>query len=314
MYEQLIAPFGAYDKYTFYNPASGHLMSLVPGCGACLVDLILDNQSLLDTYQTAEQLEMHKKAKSEFLLPFPNRLLDGLYTFEGKTYQFPINNKPTANAIHGFAIGEPMSLEKVELAEQKVQLVCLFDYDGSREYYPFPFKASIEFELSDSDGLTIGVFVENTGTGAMPIGMGWHPYFKIGTMVDDWYLQVPASQVVAIDDRMIPTGVLTPYTKFQRLERIGASTLDNCFLLEDREEAGQAEVLLTNVNQGRTLRYWQECGPGKFNYIQLFIPPPRQSIAIEPMSCNINAFNNGNGLTVLQAGEKAGGRFGVQLL
>jgi aldose 1-epimerase len=47
----------------------------------------------------------------------------------------------------------------------------------------------------------------------------------------------------------------------------------------------------------------------------IFTPPDenRDCIAIEPMSCNTNAFNNGDGLTILEPGEKFKGKYGVSL-
>ncbi|MGB0929923.1 MAG: hypothetical protein ACPGVB_04055, partial [Chitinophagales bacterium] len=50
-----------------------------------------------------------------------------------------------------------------------------------------------------------------------------------------------------------------------------------------------------------------------FPYFQIYIPPHRKSIAIEPMNCNIDAFNNGEGLTLLKVGQTWKGSFGVAL-
>ena len=61
-----------------------------------------------------------------------------------------------------------------------------------------------------------------------------------------------------------------------------------------------------------SIRYWQETGPQKFNYMQVFMPPYGTSIALEPMTCNIDAFNNGDGLTNLAPGETLRAKAGVQ--
>ena len=42
-----------------------------------------------------------------------------------------------------------------------------------------------------------------------------------------------------------------------------------------------------------------------------YIPPDRSSIALEPMTCKANAFNNGDGLITLAPGESFEGSFGV---
>ena len=49
----------------------------------------------------------------------------------------------------------------------------------------------------------------------------------------------------------------------------------------------------------------------KWNFLQVFTPPHRQSIALEPMTCNIDAFNNQDGLKMLAPKETLSGVFGV---
>ena len=44
---------------------------------------------------------------------------------------------------------------------------------------------------------------------------------------------------------------------------------------------------------------WQETGKYKYNFLQVYTPPHRKSIAIEPMTCAPDAFNNKDGLIVL---------------
>ena len=41
------------------------------------------------------------------LFPFPNRIRDGRFTWNGKAYQLPLNDPAKRNAIHGFACRRP---------------------------------------------------------------------------------------------------------------------------------------------------------------------------------------------------------------
>src|SRR5438105_6790040 len=41
------------------------------------------------------------------LFPFPNRIRDGRFTWEGKTYQLPLNDATGKMAIHGFVCRTP---------------------------------------------------------------------------------------------------------------------------------------------------------------------------------------------------------------
>jgi aldose 1-epimerase len=72
---------------------------------------------------------------------------------------------------------------------------------------------------------------------------------------------------------------------------------------------GKAEVIVQG--EKGTLHYWQETGAGKYNFLQVFIPPLRHCVALEPMTCAPDAFNNGMGLARLEPGEMLKGSFGV---
>ena len=193
MYRQISERFGSFEKCTFYNDRTGNLMSIVPGCGACLTHLFLRKQSMLDAYRQPEEMLLHLKSRSEFLIPFPNRLKDGQYTFQGKSYQLPINETTNKHAIHGFAKGENMPIQSCNLEADRVQVVCGYAYDGQHAFYPFPFDGKIQFELSDEGGLAVEIQLTNSGDQALPVGLGWHPYFTLGGLADDWHLQLPAS-------------------------------------------------------------------------------------------------------------------------
>src|SRR5262245_26845614 len=41
------------------------------------------------------------------LFPFPNRIRDGRFTWQGRGYQLPLNDSSGKNAIHGFACRHP---------------------------------------------------------------------------------------------------------------------------------------------------------------------------------------------------------------
>jgi aldose 1-epimerase len=51
----------------------------------------------------------------------------------------------------------------------------------------------------------------------------------------------------------------------------------------------------------------------KYNFLQVYTPPHRNTIAIEPMTCLADAFNNKKGLIILKPSETASFSFGVKL-
>ncbi len=301
-----VEPFGNFEKHTLKNE-QGDAFVLTPQYGACLLDLRFKGLSVLDGYKTPEELVENAWSKNVVLFPYPNRLQDGRYTLAGKTYQFGINSVSTQNSIHGFGKDAPMSVKKVNITDDEAMIHCTWQHDGSHPAYPFRFTFDIKMKLLKS-AFEVEMAFTNDDTVAIPAGLGWHPYFIMSERVDDTFLQMPESQFIVIDERMLPTGEKQPYSTFDTLKKIGDTNLDNGFFIT--EKATQADVILES-ERGR-LHYWQELGATKWQFLQVFTPPHRQSIAIEPMTCNIDAFNNQDGLVVLAPNEVLDGKFGVR--
>ena len=306
MYIHTIEPFGKFEKHIIKNE-QGDSFSIVPAFGANLLDLKFKNISVLDGYQLPDELVKNNWSKNIILFPFPNRLRDGQYTHDGVTYQFDINNVDTQNAIHGFSKDVPMMVAEVKTDSQEGSITCVYEHDGTHKAYPFKFIFKITFILRGSE-FEIEMQFTNVESKPIPAGLGWHPYFRICEKSDDTSLQMPDCQLIMIDDRMLPTGEKQAFKDFETLKKIGSTFLDNGFYINNQTE--NAEVILKS--ELGTLTYWQETGEGKWNYVQVFTPPHRQSIAIEPMTCNMDAFNNKDGLVLLTPQATLKGKFGLK--
>lgn len=292
MYQLAIDKFGAFSRYTLEHAATGNKFEIVPEKGANLLQLAFQGKPVLDGYSTPEELDLAKWGKSAVLFPFPNRLDRGVYEWQGKSYQFPLNNAATENAIHGFVRTEAFYVVKIELAQTYATLECRFDYDGSREYYPFPFSLHLQFRIQDNQQFTVQASCTNHHTGPIPVGFGWHPYFKLDEKADQHSLRLPNCSLVHITDRMIPTGARELYTAFARKKQLADAFLDNCFFAE---KDGNYKMELS----GSLGTLQVSASAAQFPFFQVFTPPHRESIALEPMSCNVDAFNNGDGLYIL---------------
>lgn len=299
--------FGEYEAYLLSDATGAHQLKLIPGFGACVIDLQLHGHSVLDAYQTPREMAINRWAKNLLLYPFPNRLRNGQYEWEGQVYEFPVNDVPTNNALHGFGTEQEMEVAASEATADQAQVLCRFDYDGMLGYYPFPFRFEAAFTLR-TGALEVELSVENTGTSPLPFGMGWHPYFRLSDDLSDHHLHLPPCEMIGVDAEMIPTGKRYEYTTFSQPRRIGSEVLDNCFALQQQE--GRIDIILSYADQ--QLRYWQEAGEGGFPFVQLFTPPHRTCLAIEPMTCNIDAFNNGEGLMRVEPGQRRSAVFGVE--
>lgn len=310
MYKHEIKPFGKFEKHTLYNEVSRCSISLVPQFGAYVLEVKLDGKSILDGVKTAEEMCINRWYKNTLLFPFPNRLENGVYEWDGKTYQFPINDLQTNSRLHGFGVDKKMEVPAILLEDEEATIHCQYMDVGDNEGFPWPFTFEVRFRIANPGTLEVEMLVQNDAEKKIPFGFGWHPYFQISDKIEQVQLKLPPCDLIGINEVMIPTGKRYTYQEFEQKKAIGVAVLDNCFALSEKN--GIAEVFLDG--EKGNLRYWQETGPGKFNFIQLFTPAGRDTIAIEPMTCNIDAFNNGEGLIELEPKEKVKARFGFELI
>jgi len=123
--------------------------------------------------------EMCSSGRGQVLAPWPNRLADGAYEWEGSRLQLPITDLKTHSAIHGLVRWATWSA--VEHEESRVVMEHLLHPQPG---YPFMVRLRVEYTV-DGDGLTVRTTAENEGTRACPFGVGHHPY--IACNVDELF-------------------------------------------------------------------------------------------------------------------------------
>jgi aldose 1-epimerase len=308
--------FGNLTQIVLKNENSHEWFSFIPDFSASINGLGLKKNGRIHelvngcaTYDDMMGLG-REKFKGSKLFPFPNRIKDGKYSFEGIDYQLPINYPGEGHAIHGLVLEKHFDVLKEQCTTAEARVTIRYSYDGSITGYPFLYALQIEFILNN-EGICCTTRIENTDTRKIPVADGWHPYFTLQGSLDNFLLKLPEVQLVEVDSRMIPTGRLLPFTKYNMPSKINAEAFDTCFQLQEVE--GRAELVLTNPDKDISLVMWQETGPEKYNCIQIYTPPSRDFIAIEPMTCQPDVFNNHQGLILLPPGETIDVTFGIQL-
>ena len=171
MYHITASPFGPYTQIILENKISQTGFSLVPAEGGTVCDLWFNGQSVLDGHNTPEALQGGKWGKSSVLFPFPNRMLDGKYTWEGQEYQFPITNKDTGNAIHGFVRHLAFEVVAQEAKSDAASITVALKYDGHLAYYPFPFLLELRFTIQDNGIFEMHTAITNLHHHAIPVGL-----------------------------------------------------------------------------------------------------------------------------------------------
>ena len=245
--------------------------------------------------------------ESSLLFPFPNRLANGAYEFEGKDYQFAHNDFGRPNALHGLIFDKKFTLTDQGKDHSKAWATARLMESGENASYPFPFAFEVTYTLSDK-ALSLELTVTNRGNTSMPFGIGWHPYFNLEQEISQCSLKLPVCREVEVDDLLIPNGKKSPSTCFDGYRSLDGLVLDTCFEISELEEENSVFVKL---NDHQNLEVWQD---KNHPYIQVFTPGDGQTIAIEPMTCGINALNTGEGLQKLAPGNSTTVCCGVRLV
>jgi aldose 1-epimerase len=266
-------------------------------------------RDLLDGYG---EREMAGNARGHVLAPWPNRLRDGRYSWDGEEHATPLSEPETSNAIHGLV--RYVAWQVVDRTSGTVRLEHLLHPQPG---YPFTLRLQVSYELS-SAGLRVETTATNEGDVPLPYGEGHHPYLAAGAglRVDDCTLVAPGAIRLETDERALPTGTVpVEGTRYDlRAGRvIGDLVIDHCFTDLERDADGLAWVRLTGPD-GRGTAIWLGAA---YSHLQLFtgdvVPEPRRrrGLAVEPMTCPPNAFATGESVIRLEPGESTTASWGI---
>jgi aldose 1-epimerase len=247
------------------------------------------------------------------LIPWPNRLADGRYRFDGVDHQLALSEPERHNAIHGLLRWRPW-----RVLERRAEAVTV----GARLHptpgYPFALDLRIAYALGER-GLTVSTTAINVGAQACPYGCGQHPYLSAGAAtLDECLLELPAATRLLTDERKLPSGrepVSGTRFDFRSARGVGEQKLDDAFCDLARDPEGRATTRLTAPN-GACVELWVDEG---YTMLELYsgddLRPSRRrrGLAVEPMSCPPNALQSGEDVIRLEPGAEHTTSWGVRL-
>lgn len=289
----------------------GQQRCVVTESGATLRSYDVGDQCVIEPFNGPESPIL--ACQGEVLAPWPNRIVDGRWTWQETPYQLSITEPELGHALHGLVRTSTWSL--VEHRKDRVSLeVLLLANPG----WPFPLLFHIAYEL-DADGLRSTLTSTNVGRDPCPYGAAAHPYLAIPTAaVDDMVLYLAAATWLETDERLAPIGrrptAGTPYD-FSNGDPIGARQVDTAFTDLRAGAHERVEARLT-APDGRTTVIW---GDASVRWWQLYtgdtLPARwrRAALAVEPMTCAPDALNSGDGLVILRPGESHTLTWGIAL-
>lgn len=245
------------------------------------------------------------------LVPWPNRIRDGVWTHEGQQQRLAITEPERSNAIHGLLRYTPYDVAL--RTDSTLELTAtVFPQLG----YRFQLDTLVRFSLTDT-GVDVAHELVNTGRDAAPVALGVHPFVTIGDVdPGELVLALAATEHFPVDDRLLPGDPEpvdgTPHD-LRDGRRLADVELDDAWGGVVHDADGRARHTVT-APDGRRVVLW--AGPG-FDYVQAFTttsyPGQSRALAIEPMTAPADAFNSGRGLRRLEPGESWKLEWGIAL-
>lgn len=287
-----------------------HVTAVVTEVGATLRHLEVDGVAVLDGF--AEDA-MCDGARGQPLLPWPNRVADGRWSWEGEDHQLALTEPERSCAIHGLT--RWANWELVELHADSVHLRFRVH---AQPGWPFLLRCDVRYAL-EPDGLTTTTVLTNVGGRPCPAAAGAHPYLSAGGgTVDACRVVVPAATLLPTDERGIPTGrapVGAHDLDLRSSTLLGDRPVDLAFTDLERGSDGRAVVRLERPD-GWAAELWLDEG---YPYVEVFtgdtLAPERRrrGLGVEPMTAPPNALQTGEDLVVLQPEESLTLQWGLRL-
>lgn len=295
-----------------FEIVSGEQRAVIVEVGAGVREYAVEGKPVLEPYGLGEMCD---GAHGAPLIPWPNRLADGRYRFDGIEHQLPLSEPSKHNAIHGL-----LRWRSWRATERESHRVVMSARLHPQPGYPFALEVSIAYELGDA-GLLVSTTAANIGERACPYGVGQHPYISAGEgLIDDCLLELPArTRILTDDERQLPCGrepVRDGHFDFFKPRRLGEIPIDSAFTDLVRDVDGCVVTRLSR-RDGSRVELWAD---EHHQFIEIYtgdtLSPPRRrrGLAVEPMTCAPNAFQTGQGLVRLESGQSLSTRWGVRLV
>ena len=281
---------------------AGDYRAVAVGAGGGLRELTYSGRALVEGYPPEALAD---GGRGQVLAPWPNRVRDGRWSWQGRELHLALSEPAKGNASHGLVRWAGWGA-----TDRSADRVVLTHRLHPQPGYPFTLDLRIAYAVDAGTGLTVELDATNPGPDPAPVALGMHPYLAApgGDLVDGCTLQVPAHTRVLVDERSIPTGTEavegTAYDlRSPRL--LKDLVLDTAYT--DLEADGDGRVrTLFEAPDGTVTELWSE---ESARWLQVFtgdgLPPARRrrGVAVEPMTAPANALATGEGLAVLEPGQ-----------
>jgi aldose 1-epimerase len=292
-----------------FDIGAGDQRAVIVEVGGGLRSYFVGDRSLVDGY--AEDA-MADGARGQTLAPWPNRVRDGKWSWQGADLQLALTEPEQHNAIHGLA-----RWLRWRLVTHSVDAVSLECTVCPQPGYPWTVQVRNDWSIGES-GLSVRTTLANRSTTAAPVGVGFHPYLTVRSTIDGALLTVPADTRLITGQQQIPTAreaVAGTDYDFRDPRPIGQLRIDHSFTGLHRDDAGRCTVRLADPDTGDVVTLWVD---ESYPWIVVFtgdsLPDERrrrEGLAVEPMTMPPNGLVTGEDVVVLEPEQEWVGHWGI---
>ncbi len=223
---------------------------------------------------------------SSFLMaPYPNRIRDGQFVFNNKSYQL---EKKETHALHGDVCARAWNVTKQNKDNCSLEFSSIAYPDIN---FPFPFSMKQNIKLK-TQSLLLECSIKNEHSSTIPVGFGFHPYFR-RSLIEN--VSTESSQLPLISfnssghytcEGNVPLPLNMQIKKNEQLNFSSAKplveNLDHCFADWD----GKATIFWPDLNKSLTMSTSKNLG-----HLVIYSPENQNFFAFEPQSQMIDGFN-----------------------
>ena len=245
---------------------------------------------------------------SFIMLPWCNRIKDGVLRFDGQEYQLR-TTKDDGTARHGDVRGRAWTIDQSDAIHLRMSIRS---EDFPDMNWPFKFSATAAYELDD-DLFAWTLSLKNEDTRPMPAGFGHHPYFVRST-TNEPILQITCEKQFNLDMYMA-VGSPVPLKSaldFRQSRSLSDVEFNDLLTARWNKMAALINYPQNDLSIGMYADYL-------FEHILLYSPFGKPFFAVEPMTNASDGFNlyvnkiSGSGVFVLEPGEEKSGKVSLQI-
>ncbi len=275
------------------NPSRNTLVCVAPEFGSNMYRFRVGEHDLIYTDQVL--LKKRDYTGTFVLWPFPNRVRDKRYTYQGQMYSLEEVHRPGGDAtlIHGLVFDRPWQYTQPVIGPDAVSVTTYIDVNAESPYYrayPFDSRLSLTYTLSGTE-LTVTYQVLNKSARMLPFGFALHPYFSTFADKHDIFLSIPAQAVMEADDEMLPTGRIFDVKKVMYAMYDLREPVPVGYLKLDHVYTRLNKPALSVLDYTKLAMQLHISATDDFTHLVIFTPEQIPSLCIEYQTCSTDAIN-----------------------